>query len=938
MCILERYFDRAMFKRNENSEMIPLQALSSRQIAYFIFALVVWGLGLGCQEHTEKISFNAHIRPIFNEHCLRCHGGVKASGGFSLLFEEDAFQTTESGQPPIVRGNHQKSELYLRLIHQDPDVRMPLDHAPLKPEQIQRIAQWIDEGSHWEEHWAYIQPNPQIQPPQITPKTKPIDAFVQKRLLQHGLTPSSKATPASLARRVALDLTGLPPSSHLVQDYLDHPTSENYHALVDSLLASPHFGERWATMWLDLARYADTKGYEKDSNRSIWKYRDWVIDAFNADKPFDQFTIEQLAGDLLVNPTEDQLIATAFHRNAVSNDEGGTDDEEFRVASIIERIGTTYEVWQSTTMACVQCHSHPYDPFRQQDFYTSMAYFNNTADKDIYNEQPKLYQYPEQSAAFIQETMDWITTEIKDKAPFESNSSNLHQQKEALLEHIGYRMVEAEEYQASSDLIELSAPYLDMLWQIQDSSWIRYDDVDLTHVESMSFKVATALQNAGKITIHLDQLNSPPIGEVIITQTNEWEGWAWRRPNKEEYFKIFSTPIEQVKGKHQVYLRFWMGDTFIQHLFYLDKVYYHEADPLLDQLPRSVEVKAKALAEIEAFTTPILQELPPDKARKTFLFERGSWLSPGKEVYPSLPELFSQGNEPTPTDRLAFARWLVDLNNPLTARVIVNRIWAQLFGRGLVSTMEEFGSQGEKPSHPELLDWLAIQLMTKDHWQLKKLIKRMVLSDTYQQSNQSPASASEIDPDNVWLSRGPRHRLSGEQIRDQILAVSGMLNDKVGGPSVISPYSNVSVNRAPKWVIMGEDAKYRRSLYSFWQRTDPFPSMVTFDSPDRTVCTSQRVQTNTPLQALNLLNDELYFEAAKALATKMLASGSELDDQINFGYQQLMLKAISPEKLALLKQLYDAAYHQHQGENPQHHALTLVANALFNLDEALVRS
>ena len=333
-----------------------------------------------------------------------------------------------------------------------------------------------------------------------------------------------------------------------------------------------------------------------------------------------------------------------------------------------------------------------------------------------------------------------------------------------------------------------------------------------------------------------------------------------------------------------------------------------------------------------------MRELPTHLARKTFLFERGSWLNPGKEVQPSLPEIFTEDDEPSPSDRLAFAQWLVDQNNPLTARVIVNRIWAQFFGRGLVPTMEEFGSQGEKPSHPELLDWLAIQFMTQDNWQMKQLIRRIVLSDTYQQSNQASSSMTEIDPDNIWLSRGPRHRLTGEQIRDQILLVSGLLNTKVGGPSVISPYSNVSVNRAPKWVVTGKDAKYRRSLYSFWQRTDPFPSMVTFDSPDRTVCTSQRIQTNTPLQALNLLNDDLYFEAAKALAIKMNTSSKIIDEQIEFGYQQLMLKPISAEKLALLKQLYEVAYEKHQGEDPQHYALTLVANALFNLDEALVRS
>ena len=355
-------------------------------------------LGLSaCQfSADEQISYNQHIRPIFNQKCLACHGGVKQSGGFSLLFEEDAFAVTESGKAAIVPGSPGKSELVKRLRHLDPELRMPFEGDPLNEQEIALIEQWIAEGAKWEKHWAYIPPDPNIQPPSVANLEWPnneIDQFILDRLEQEGLRPNPEADKASLLRRLSLDLIGLPPTLEEVDRFVNNNDPKAYEQEVDRLLASPHFGERWASMWLDLARYADSKGYEKDLYRSIWKYRDWVIKAFNEDMPFDQFATEQLAGDLLPNPTEDQLIATAFHRNTMANDEGGTDNEEFRNYANIERVGTTFEVFQSTTMACVQCHSHPYDPFRHEDFYEFMAFFNNTVDRDIYHEAPNLFTY-----------------------------------------------------------------------------------------------------------------------------------------------------------------------------------------------------------------------------------------------------------------------------------------------------------------------------------------------------------------------------------------------------------------------------------------------------------------------------------------------------------------------------------------------------------------
>ena len=365
-----------------------------------VLAVLVVSLAIAAWQiyaHTvpSRISYNHDIRPIVNNKCIACHGGVKKSGGFSLLFRHEALDTTESGVPAIVPGDAAASELMQRITHHDPELRMPLEAEPLSEAEVELFRRWIDQGAHWEKHWAYIAPDTTINPPDFETDwgQNEIDPFVYARLQEHQLTPASPAAPADLLRRLSLDLTGLPPTLAEVEEFANDPSKEAYERAVDRLLASPRFGEHWAAMWLDLARYADTKGYEKDLERSIWQYRDWVIRAFNDDMPFDQFTIEQLAGDLLPEPTEAQHIATAFHRNTMANDEGGTDDEEFRVAAVFDRVSTTWEVWQGTTMSCVQCHSHPYDPIVHEEFYQAYAFFNNTEDRDIFNEQPKLFTY-----------------------------------------------------------------------------------------------------------------------------------------------------------------------------------------------------------------------------------------------------------------------------------------------------------------------------------------------------------------------------------------------------------------------------------------------------------------------------------------------------------------------------------------------------------------
>ncbi|MBM1106828.1 DUF1549 domain-containing protein [Aurantibacter crassamenti] len=915
---------------------------------YLLLIPLLWS----CQDSkNNQISFNRDVRPILNDKCLRCHGGVKASGQFSLLFEEDAFNETQSGAPAIVRGNHSKSQLYKRIVHDDPELRMPVDAPPLSEKEVEILVQWIDQGAKWEKHWAYIPPKTDIEPPEIDSLSwanNKIDQFVYAKMQEKELSPSPEADKATLLRRLYLDLIGIPPTIKEVEAFMANNSADAYEKEVDKIMASPHFGERWAAMWMDMARYADSKGYEKDSNREIWKFRDYVINAFNEDKPFDQFSIEQLAGDLLPNPSEEQLIATAFHRNTLANDEGGTDNEEFRIAAVVERVATTYEVWQGTTMSCVQCHSHPYDPFRHEEFYESMAFFNNARDNDSYFEEPKLFTYSEENKKEVASLLNFIDTELlpEDAAP---KLPYLHSEKEAVLTRLGHRMREAESFYESSPFIELDES-LNLLWQIQDSSWVKYDKIDLKNINEIGFFASATIGYAGDISIHLDSLNGKKIGGVKITRTGATKKGYENRNNTRE----FKASIDAVEGKRDVYLRFFKGERFDGHLFFLDKMRFYEREPRMQLYSADFQKKLEKLAEMPTTSTPIIEELPQAESRKTHLFERGSWLSLGNEVERGIPNIYGQEEAKEPKDRLAFAQWMMSTENPLAARVAVNRFWEQLFGFGLVESMEEFGTQGEKPTHPELLDWMAVRFETKHEWQVKPFLRELVLSATYRQSSDADVDKIEKDARNQWLSRGFRTRLSAEQIRDQVLTVSDLLNPVVGGPSVVNSSVDGGWTGVPDWAIKGDSAEYRRSLYTLWKRVTPPNEMLTFDSPDRSVCASRRIRTNTPLQALNLLNDETFFEASNALATQMYESDDDIEKQLTFGYSKVMGRSISDKKLKLLKELYldaqlhfkdetksvklpEAAEGKFGNEKNNLAALAIVANAMLNLDEFIVK-
>lgn len=686
---------------------------------------------LAAEPATQPLVFARDVRPILSNNCFKCHGPDEHARQAGLRLD-----TREGALEAIKPGNPDGSLLIKRVLTDDVTERMPpieVSAHGLTDAQVAVLRQWVAEGVSWGEHWSFVPPAQVDSPPASEPTwpRRPLDHWVLASLDTAGLSPSPEADRRTLIRRVSLDLTGLPPTPEQVDSFINDTRPDAYEHLVDQLLASPHFGEKWARWWLDLARYADTKGYEKDERRTMWPYRDWVIRALNDNIPIDRFSLLQLAGDLLPSPTTDDLVATAFHRNTMTNDEGGTDDEEYRTAAVIDRANTTMELWQGLTLACAQCHTHKYDPITHTDYFAFAAIFNNTEDADSYPVEAPVLALP--------------------------------------------------------------------------------TDAQRKQIDALNAEIAR-LQSAS------------------------------------------------------------------------------DAEPALaKELEPQLADQRKQLGDIQNTVTklPIMRELQGDQRRKTHRLSGGSYLAPQEEVAPKIPVAFSSVSESAPLNRLELAEWLFDPDNPLTARVLVNRVWEQLWGEGLCSTIEDLGTQGAWPSHPELLDSLAITFRdgTFDPaspprpWDFKLLLRELVTSATYRQSSAASPDAIARDPSNTLLSRGPRLRLDAETIRDQALAASGLLSPKMYGPSVF-PYQPpglwIMIYSGDQWTqSQGEDA-HRRSLYTFIRRTVPHPAMTTFDAPSREVCISRRIRTNTPLQAMVTLNDPQFVEASQALAR--LAMRSHTDD------------------------------------------------------------
>lgn len=899
----------------------------SKKLFYSSAVLIVLAITAVVIYPSDPIDYNTEVKPILNKKCITCHGGVKQEGGFSLLFEEEAFAPTKSGKPAIIKYKPEESELIRRLHLTDPEERMPYKHDPLSKEEIKILTTWIKEGAKWGSHWAY-QKVKEPEVPNINDNwiKNNIDKYILEKLETEKLSPSKEADKPTLLRRVSLDLTGLPASKKIAAKYLNDNSDKAYENLVNDLMASPAYGEKWAALWLDLARYADTKGFEADRSRNIYKYRDWLIDAFNKDKPYNDFLIEQIAGDLLPNPTDANYIATAFHRNTMNNDEGGTDNEEYRTAAVLDRVNTTWSAVMGTSFNCVQCHSHPYDPFKHDEYYKFMAFFNNTRDEDSPFENPVLRQYQGADNIKFESLKNWLT---KNAAPASANYWTTF---------IRTLQPSINAFQCDKFVDGANGWYA----TLRNNGTCNLKDVVLTGKSELLFKYASGVDK-GVWRIYLDSLNGKLIKEVPIKNTGG--GFVHER-----------TSLPPIQGKHTLYFKYYSpkiknntDNGILFEWFSFGNPFPGKEKPGYDSAYKYFNDLLMAGAE----TTPIMMEANQDLSRTTHVFERGSWLSKGKEVTPDVPGVLPALPKNAPKNRLGLAMWLTSTNNPLVARTLVNRLWEQLFGSGIVETLEDLGTQGLSPTHQTLLDYLAWQHMHTHNWSIKKTLKEIVLSATYKQQSIFTKELLKKDPYNKLYARGPRVRLSAEQIRDQTLAVSTLLSPKMYGKSVM-PYQPEGIWRSPyngdTWKTSEGEDQYRRSLYTYFKRTAPYPSMITFDGGAREVCVIRRIRTNTPLQALNSLNDSSYIIMARSFAKSMENVKGPIEAKIKTGYEEMMYKPIAANKLNALTSLYQSSLSKYQSNkkaatvlvsdsslaSPTNRAaLVVVANAMLNLDEWL---
>ena len=803
----------------------------------------------------RDIQFNRDIRPLLSDRCFYCHGPDSKHREADLRLDQ---QATAHGSA-IIPGNPRASELISRITSKDPDIRMPPTDSgkTLSAGEIDLLRRWIDAGAEYQSHWSFLPPKRVTleSPPESDWASNPIDHFVLRRLDEKGLQPSPRAAKETLIRRVTLDLTGLPPTPQEVSEFLSDESDTAYEKVVDRLLNSERYGERMAQQWLDAARYADTMGYQADWERYQWRWRTWVIDAYNRNLPFDQFTIEQLAGDLLPNPSTEQMIATGFNRNHRINDEAGIIPQEYLVEYIVDRVETTSATWMGLTMGCARCHDHKFDPFSQADFYQMFAFFNGVPEQG--KQGRKGYADPYMRVAVRGRQAEYETIQSK-LATEETRVAQLTR---------NFRKERTEwEEQLHEELVDATSTA-----ESPNDTSVPAGDQGNTEASSPD----QVKKSAAKGAADSPNLLSEKLPKDVVT--------ALKKPAAKR------TAAEKKRLAE----------------------YFLSVTPETRKAWQALARTRKEASDFEsAHTTYVMVMREMDKPRPTHILNRGVYNQPGQPVTAAVPDrILGPMAEGTPRNRLGFAKWLVSGRHPLTARVVVNRYWAMLFGSGLVTTLEDFGLQGEYPSHPELLDWLATEY-PRNGWDTKALLKLIVTSSTYQQSSVTTAEAREQDPKNRLLSRMSRVRLPAEMIRDQALAASGLLVQHLGGPSV-KPYqpaglwSDLSFNdkrRSTDFYVQDEgDGLYRRSLYTFWKRSVPPPSMSTFDAPSREFCVLSRSRTNTPLQALALMNDTTYVEAARVLAThSQRKHPKSVQDQLRYAFRSLLAREPEGWELRIL--------------------------------------
>ena len=903
------------------------------------------------------VDFAKDIQPLFAAKCYSCHGAEKQKGGLRLDLKAGAIEGGDNGKV-FIPGKSTESKLVHAIAGLGETGIMPPKEKPLTPAEIGKVRAWIDAGAGWpddgklavkkSDHWAY-QPVKRPAAPSIGNRQSaignPIDAFVRARLAKEKLAPSPEADRPTLIRRLSLDLLGLPPMPEEVRAFVSDNSPDAYARLVDRLLASPHFGERWGRHWLDLARYADSDGYEKDRARPFaYTYRDWVIAAINSDLPFDQFSIQQLAGDLLPNTSHTQKVATGFHRQTLTNTEGGTDQEEFRCKAVVDRVTTTATVWLGSTMGCCECHSHKYDPFTQREFYSLFAFFNNANEKAIpapnAEEQTaytKAKQTHDADAAKLKAALDtyakselapkldaWLKTASLDAVPWRAltpdklaakNGTTLKADKEAVIT-AGGAVPAKDTYtvEAKVALKRLTGFRLEAIDDPDPKKGVGRSKDGNFVLTKFAVKLFVPGQFEGKeLELHnakadFAQKNFPVENALKGEDTS---GWAVAPEQQKSHVAVFElkSPLDVPAGvrlivtlDHQYKETYTLGQFRLsatdasgplkpdftpdavaaaltakadqrtpKQLEALAKFFREQVDAQGKKLLAAIDDHAKKAPVPSATTAAVLAEEPG--VRKTFVHVRGNFLDKGTEVHAAVPAvLHPLKPRAAQPDRLDLAQWLFAPENPLTARVSVNHVWKNLFGHGLVATVEDFGKQGEKPTHPELLDWLASEF-PRLGWSRKALIKTIVTSATYKQASVNRPELQERDPNNLLLARQNRLRLEAETVRDAYLAASGLLNPKIGGPSIRPPLpadiAALGYANSVKWTESKGDEKNRRGLYIFFQRTVPYPMLMTFDAPDSNSTCARRERSNTPLQALTLLNDPVFFECAQQLGARM---------------------------------------------------------------------
>ncbi len=1011
---------------------------------------------------TAAVEFNRDIRPILSDRCFACHGPDNGNRKTKMRLDQEAAakQDLGKGRFAIVAGNPEASEIYKRVITENKAQRMPpaySGHDKLPAAEIELLRQWIAEGAVYQNHWAFIAPTKAALPKVSNPGwvANPIDAFVLARLDKEQLKASPPAEKRTQIRRVTLDLTGLSPTETEIESYIKDESPKAYEALVDRLLASPRYAERMAIRWLEAARYADTNGYQSDGVRSMWRWRDWVINAFQQNKPFNRFTIEQIAGDLLPNATLDQKIATGFHRNHRTSAEGGIVEEEFRTEYVADRVETTSTVWLGLTFGCARCHDHKYDPMKQKEFYQLFAFFNNIPERGLVynfgNEEPFIKApTPEMDAklATFDRKMTDAETQWTSLEPAIQKAQSEWEKKirknAAYDWHLTQNMVAHERLDSHAVESEGKLPIVDgkvkQARQFDGKSFATLGNEVAKFSYLDPFTLAAWINPTnpkgaiisraedylegsgyglylidGKLRLHITLRYTDISLRVESAQPVKLNQWQHVAVSYDGYRKgsgvhmyvdgvdqklniLFDELTFPFSNKESLRIGAGGGMRF-QGLIDDARVYKVALTPeelstlpVLETIPQIAKLTTRTAAQsaklrlcfLENFATeatkqtqsamfvaraerkkfyesiPTVMVMVEGNKRDSFILKRGAYDAPGEKVTAAVPSFLPALKTDWPVDRLGLANWLVDRSNPLTARVQVNRYWQTFFGNGLVKTVEDFGSQGEWPLQPELLDWLAVEFMDSG-WDVKHIIKTIVTSNTYRQSSKVTPGLLAKDPENRLMARGSRLRLPAEVIRDNSLAMAGLLVEHVGGPSV-KPYQPAGLwqelTGGGGYQADKGEGLYRRSLYTYWKRTIAPPSMVTFDSPNRETCTVRENRTNTPLQALNLMNDTLYLEAARKLAERAMHEGGMTDAaRLSYAYRVVLGRSPKATELAVLQRVLGEFRGQFQGK-PEVAAKFLsqgdsghdekldaaelaayanVASLIMNLDEAVTK-